>query len=115
MKLCVKAAIAVLSTLVLGGCVLAPPQPGGLTFEDVARVQQGQTRADVQRLLGEPRSKVVLPRLQQEVWTYKYYDRSQVRPHMDLYVYFNIGSGLVSRTEAGTDKDFDPGGRGGRA
>ena len=91
-----------------------PPTPAKPTGAQVAQVQIGQTRDDVRRMLGAPVSSMVLPRLQHEVWTYKYYDVTAPRPHMELYVYFEPMGQTVLRTEAGTDKDFDPGGSGGR-
>jgi outer membrane protein assembly factor BamE (lipoprotein component of BamABCDE complex) len=100
---------------VASGCSRWPaPMPAKPTGAQVAQVQVGQTRDDVRRLLGPPVSTMVLARLQQEVWTYKYYDVTAPRPHMELYVYFEPMGQTVLRTEAGTDKDFDPGGSGGR-
>jgi outer membrane protein assembly factor BamE (lipoprotein component of BamABCDE complex) len=97
------------------GCARWPaPAPAKPTGAQVAQVQVGQTRDDVRRLLGAPVSTMMLARLQQEVWTYKYYDVTAPRPHMELYVYFAPMGQTVLRTEAGTDKDFDPGGSGGR-
>lgn len=91
------------------------PTPAKPTAQQVGQVQVGQTRDDVRKLLGQPVSTMVLPRLQQEVWTYKYYDFGAPRPHMEFYVYFDAAGPTVRRTEASTDKDYDPGGGGGRS
>jgi outer membrane protein assembly factor BamE (lipoprotein component of BamABCDE complex) len=102
------------SAIGLGGCAITPT-PAKPTGQQVAQIQIGQTRDEVRRLLGPPVSAMVLPRLRQEVWTYKYYDVTAPRRHMELYVYFDVAGETVRRTEAATDRDFDPGGAGGRS
>lgn len=114
---CANRALRALAWSAIAGLLAAcstPPTPAKPTGAEAARVQIGQTRDDVRTLLGPPVSSMVLSRLQQEVWTYKYYDVTAPRRHMELYVYFEPKGDTVLRTEAGTDKDFDPGGSGGR-
>lgn len=103
------------SALVLA--LAACAAPGGtnpanqITLAQIAKVERGMTPDQVRAALGAPASVGRIGRNNEEVWTYKYIDRAQFTPHMELYVYFDPATKSVRHSESGFDKSYDPGGQ----
>jgi hypothetical protein len=79
---------------------------GSLTPEQAATVRVGQSRAEVRASLGEPVSTSTARRGQQEVWTYRLYDRGNVQRHQLVFVHFGSYTGDVVRIERASDPAF---------
>jgi outer membrane protein assembly factor BamE (lipoprotein component of BamABCDE complex) len=101
---------AIAAAALMAGCASPGANPANqITPEQIARVQRGMTADQVRATLGAP-ALVDRGRQNQDIWTYKYIDRAQSRPHMELYVYFDGATKTVTRAESGIDKIYDPGG-----
>jgi outer membrane protein assembly factor BamE (lipoprotein component of BamABCDE complex) len=79
-----------------------------LTATEVAKISAGQTKEEVRASLGQPTSIEARNRRGQEVWTYQFYDSSQIEPHRLLWVYFDPATGKVVRTGSGDNASLDP-------
>jgi outer membrane protein assembly factor BamE (lipoprotein component of BamABCDE complex) len=97
-----RAAI-VAALLLLAACAT---ELGSLTPEQAATVRVGQSREEVRAALGDPVSTSTARRGQQEVWTYRLYDRGNVQRHQLVFVHFGSDTGDVVRIERASDPAF---------
>jgi outer membrane protein assembly factor BamE (lipoprotein component of BamABCDE complex) len=81
-----------------------------LTVAEAAKVTPGQTKEQVRAALGPPMRIDGRNRFGLEVWSYAYYDQSQIEPYRLLWVYFDPASGKVVRTGSGENRSMDPDG-----
>ncbi|MCU0897548.1 MAG: hypothetical protein MUC55_08610 [Burkholderiales bacterium] len=72
-------------------------------------IQPGLTKSDIQAMLGEPGIISWYPRLQQDVWTWRYWDQGEANPARQLDVFFAMADGRVISYTMTPDKAFDPG------
>jgi outer membrane protein assembly factor BamE (lipoprotein component of BamABCDE complex) len=74
-----------------------------LTEENFARIVPGMSKDEVRRSLGRPRTVVPFPRMNEEVWDWRYLSGTQVRL---FNVHFDLTSGKVLRTSSQDAADF---------
>jgi len=72
-------------------------------------IQPGLTKSDIQAMLGEPGMIGWYPRLQQDVWTWRYWDQGETNPARQLDVFFGMADGKVIYYTMTPDRAFDPG------
>jgi len=72
-------------------------------------IQPGLSKSDIQTMLGEPGMVSWYPRLQQDVWTWRYWDQGETIPSRQLDVFFSMADGRVLSYTMTSDKAFDPG------
>jgi outer membrane protein assembly factor BamE (lipoprotein component of BamABCDE complex) len=96
-------AATVAALVLLAACAT---ELGSLTPEQANTVRVGQSRDEVRAALGAPASTSTARRGQQEVWTYRLYDRGQVQRHQLLFVHFGSDAGDVVRIERVSDPAF---------
>jgi outer membrane protein assembly factor BamE (lipoprotein component of BamABCDE complex) len=106
----VLAVLALGAALAACGGQAAVGPSNRISVADIAKVQRGMSRDEVQRVLGAPTLESEMGRGRGTVWTYNYIDRSQATPHMQLFVWFDAATGKVTRTESGFNPAFDPSG-----
>ncbi|HJV81410.1 MAG TPA: hypothetical protein VJ651_11300 [Noviherbaspirillum sp.] len=70
-----------------------------LIEENFARVKAGLSKDEVRRMLGKPRSVVQFKLKNEEVWDWRYLDRSMQTPRF-FNVHFDMTSGKVTGTSS---------------
>jgi outer membrane protein assembly factor BamE (lipoprotein component of BamABCDE complex) len=74
-----------------------------LTEENFVRIAPGMSKDDVRRRLGRPRTVVPFPRMNEEVWDWRYLSGTRVRL---FNVHFDMTSGKVSHTSSQDAAEF---------
>jgi hypothetical protein len=77
-------------------------------------IQPGLSKSDIQAMLGEPGMVSWYPRLQQDVWTWRYWDQGESNQARQLDVFFSMVDGRLIYYTMTPDKAFDPGAGGDR-
>ena len=85
--------VAIAALLALAGCATDSGIRGYwmLHTADIQQLKPGQSKADVERIIGKPFQRLVFPNLGEEVWDYRYLD---VQTHMRSAVHFDT-KGIV--------------------
>lgn len=102
-----RAAVVAASIALLVACG-ATAQYKQLTAAEVAKVSAGESKDQVRAALGPPMRIDARNRFGLEVWSYPFYDQSQVEPNRLLWVYFDPATGKVVRTGSGDNPALDP-------
>ena len=105
-----KILIAVGALLVLGACAMDPGvRPfWALQQSEFGKLRPGMTKAEVEVLLGKPILVSTFPRLEEDVWDYRYMD-IQVRMYATLH--FDSHGNLKYHTERLDSAYYSVGGR----
>jgi outer membrane protein assembly factor BamE (lipoprotein component of BamABCDE complex) len=104
------AALALAGTLAACGGEAVIGRSNLIGVEDLGKVQRGMSQDEARKVLGPPTQVDQMGRGRGAVWTYNYIDRTQLTPHMQLFIWFDPATGTVTRTESGFNPAFNPGG-----
>jgi hypothetical protein len=86
-----------------------------LTVENLyGTLRPGMTYDEVRAALGRPAIEMRFPNLEQDVWTWRFFDIGDLNPFRQLDVFFSVPTGRLVYYTMTPDKAFDPGGGGSR-
>lgn len=77
-------------------------------------LRPGLTKQETLVLLGAPGIESWYPRLEQDVWTWRYWDQGETSPSRQLDVFFGMKDGRLIYYTMTPDRAFDPGAGGER-
>ncbi|MCX7891781.1 MAG: hypothetical protein N2544_05365 [Burkholderiales bacterium] len=77
-------------------------------------LKPGLTKQETLALLGAPGIESWYPRLQQDVWSWRYWDQGESAPSRQLDVFFGMSDGRLIYFTMTPDRAFDPGAGGER-
>ena len=100
----------VAGAVLLAGCAGGPLLSGGPPHSDeqLARIQRGMTRDDVQRIVGSPDEAMRFPMSQTEAWDYQYQDS------WGYFAIFSVTFGTDGRAVSTFSRRIDGGDHGNR-